>query len=392
MSRAEPEKRERADVAVVGGGPAGSAVALRLARQGLHVVQLERRIIGSPGDDQFRSGEAALPSTLSELRCLDIGMDAAQWTLAQARRVRIRWPHGDVTVNRLPRGQSIRILDRRRFDVALWQAAAEAGVDTRCGWSVRRLLLEGDVVTGLLASGRCGETVAVDAPLVIDAGGRNAPSLLQFDLRRAESGDDFVVVVLFFDDVPDLAVDTWEVHFFGRATPAVMQGARLGEGLVRFGLGAYLASKQGSGLGPEAFFWWRLRGYPELEQRLRMGRIVRPLYARARLGYQAAHIARSGLLLVGDAAGYLNPILGDGILMALRSAGVAAEVAAGSFARGDFSASYLRRYQHRWRAERRSRLWITRALIAAHRRPALVDRLGHIPALRWLALNALTRP
>ncbi|HZB96515.1 MAG TPA: hypothetical protein VE268_11180, partial [Herpetosiphonaceae bacterium] len=226
----------------------------------------------------------------------------------------------------------------------------------------------------------------------IDAGGRNAPSILQFGLRQAEVADDFVVVVLFFDHVPELRDDVWEMHFFGEREPSVMQGARIAEGLVRFGLGAPLRLKLGSGLKPEAFFWQWLREYPQLEARLHAARIVRPPYARARLGYRTVAIARSGLLLVGDATGYLNPVLGDGILMALRSAELASEVAMKAFAHRDFSMKQLAVYERRWRRTRRPRVVIGRSLIAMYRRPQVINRLGHLTPLRRMLINTLMRP
>ncbi len=391
MSPARPGRQERADVAIIGGGPAGSAVGLRLARRGLHVIQLERRCFGDPGADPFRSGEGALPSTMRELQRLGAADHSAQWTLNCASRVQMRWPNGDVTVDRFPHGRYIRTLDRERFDHALWQSARAAGVDGRRGWNVRGLLTKGESVKGVAAVSPEGEAVRIIAPLVIDAGGRNAPSIRQLDLRRPVLDDDFVVVVLFFDDVADLADDMWEMHFFDHETPTLVQGARVTSNLARFGLGAFLHAKQGRGLSPEAFFWQRLTGYPELLARLRAAKVVRPPYARARLSFKTSAIARNGLLLVGDAAGYLNPILGDGILLALRTAALASDAAAGAFERGDFSLRQLGRYERRLRVLQFGRAMVVRGLVALHARPIMLDRLGHVTAARQMMLRALMR-
>jgi menaquinone-9 beta-reductase len=391
MFARNPARVEHTDVAVIGGGPAGSAVSLRLAQHGIQVMQFERRHMDAPSGDRFRSGEGVLPATLAALQRLHIPLHAGQWALAEATRLRVYWPDGRATEDHLPSGRLVRTLDRGAFDLMLWQAARAAGVDNRCGWSVRQLLCQHNQVKGICATDRSGDVIKVRARVVIDAGGRNAPSLRQFDLRRHEHGSDFVVVVMFFDQVPDMQADTWEMHFFDRSLPTVVQGAYLEEGVTRFGLGTYLHAKQGTGLTPEAFFWQRLKHHPRLEQRLRAARTIQAPFVRARLGYRAVPVARPGLLLIGDAAGYLSPILGDGITMALRSAELAAGIVREGFARSDLSVTRLKQYERQYRQARRYRRWITHLLMAAHRRPDVINLAGHSRLLRRLALLALTR-
>ena len=389
MNMTEPERRERADIVVIGGGPAGSAAALRLARRGVHVIQIERRVFNAPENDRLRSGEGALPATVREIERLGIATRGQPWTIGRATRVRIRWPSGALSEDPFPGERSISVLDRESFDAALWQSARDEGAEGRCGWNVERIWYEDDVVAGVVARSLEGERIAVQAPLVLDAGGRNAPSLVQANLREAELPDDFMVVVLFFDHVPELEPDRWEMHFFDPSHPSVIQGAYLTPGICRWGLGTSLRLKRGSRLSPEAFFWERLRGYPELEARLRAGQVVRPAYARARLAYRSRQVVRAGLLLVGDAAGYFNPVLGDGILMALRSAELASDVAVDALRSGDVSARRLAPYAHRWARARHLRLALGRALVAAHGQPAMLNRLGQAALLRRMMLRAL---
>src|SRR5215216_4217904 len=94
---------EQADVVVIGGGPAGSAVALRLARQDVRVVQLERRVFLDPRNDSIRSGEGLVPGTVHELAALDIDAGAAPWVLSRVQQVRVCWLDGAWTREEIAR-------------------------------------------------------------------------------------------------------------------------------------------------------------------------------------------------------------------------------------------------------------------------------------------------
>lgn len=383
---------EACDVCVIGGGPGGSAVALRLARQGLHVIQLERRVFHAPANDALRSGEGLLPSTMSQIKQLGLP-DCPPWALGTVDHLLIRWHNGRTTQDSFPRDAWLTMVDREHFDYALFSAAEQQGVDARQGWQVRELTLNrvGEC-NGVLALDPAGRSVQMNARLVIDAGGRNARSIIQFGLRKAVPCPQFLVVALYVDTLPKLEPQRWEMHVWDGEQPGIMQITQLAPGLVRCGLAVTLRSKQGYPTeGIPHFFWQHVRANRSLEQRFEGVHQVRPWYARAELAYGVRQMALPGLLLVGDATGYLNPMLGDGIWSALRSAAIASDVAYRACAAGNVSHRRLLEYEQRWAAERRSRWLIGCALLQGYEHLRLLAAPSYIAPLRRLLLNALLK-
>ena len=381
---------ETCDVVVIGGGPAGSAAALRLARRGLAVIQLERRDPAKPVVDELRSGEGLLPATQRELRALDIALDESAWTLSTINQLSVRWWNGRATEDRFPAQRSIAMINRARFDQTLVDVGRQHGVDVRQGWSARQLTHDAaGTCNGVWAIAADGTQVELRARLVIDAGGRNARSIMQHNLRSFLPDTQFMVVVQYFDHVADVQPGRWEMHFFGDAQLTVMQITPLAPDLVRCGLAVNLEVKERHQERPDTLFWQQLAHHPELQRRLSNSHQRRPYYARAGLAYRTRQIALPGLLLVGDATGYLNPILGDGIWASLRSAALASEVGYQALVSGDVSLRQLGRYAHCWEAERRMRWQIARLLLRGYDHPTLLAAPAYFAPLRRLLLNGL---
>ncbi len=105
---------------------------------------------------------------------------------------------------------------------------------------------------------------------------------------------------------------------------------------------------------------------------------MRPVRALGPLAYRVAPPRHDGVLLVGDAFGFLDPFTGEGIFAALRSAEVAGEVADAALRAGDCSAAALAPAHARRRA----------ALAGKERLAILLQRLI---ARRWLAVRVARR-
>lgn len=375
---------------MIGGGPAGAATALHLARQRLRVVLIERRVFGQPHNDALRSGEGLIPATIRELAVLGIAAQVAPWALNTVHQLRLIWPNCATTTNDLRVRGGIVQVDREQLDHALFRAALAAGADARQGWRARALHRdERGRVTGVVVQTPGGAPRLIRAPMVVDAGGRSALSLREQPAALDEAGDDFLAVCLFFERVAGLEPGVWEMHLLRGG--AVFQLSQLRGGLVRCALGAATGEGDDAARHPLALFWDRVRRSPALAARLDAAALVGRPYIRARIGYRVREAAFDGLLLVGDAAGYVNPLFGDGVLRALHSARRAADTIAGALRRGDTSRAGLApyaRYHAACDARDQALRWGLRRL---HRALPALNGVGMVSPLRKAFFGALIR-
>lgn len=352
------------DVAVVGAGLGGTTAALALARRGHKVALLEA---GKAGRHKV-CGEFVSPESRATLARLGI-TDAIENAGAVAiERARI------LTSNRsgaaMPLAVSGFALSRQKFDELMWQACGEAGV-TRME-QTRVANIEAHENGYLLSIGAC-KTIEdiLDARFVVDASGRNAR--LNSEARTTTNVRRFVG---FKTHLRGASVPTGEVQMFPfRGGYCGLVG--IGDGLTNACL---LASYQRTrGLKPAQF--WENIG---IENRA-LGRAVAGAtpdfawLATANVSFeQRAPLGDSGILRAGDAAGYIHPLSGDGMAMAIRSGELAAatlDVAA----RGDLKrADVAPLYAASWHREFGRRLgW-------AHRlQPLFVVPNLTLPALRF---------
>ncbi|MCZ7652423.1 MAG: NAD(P)/FAD-dependent oxidoreductase [Thermoanaerobaculia bacterium] len=348
------------DVAIAGGGPVGLAAALALCRAGLSVAVVERR---RPPLDKA-CGEGLMPDGLAALAAL--GVDPA--ALGGAPLAGISWLEGarraDGAFPAGCRGLGVR---RPRLHAALAEAAAAAGAELRFGVAA----------AGLTADGLATSAGPLAARWVVGADGLHSAvrvwaGLARPPLPRRRFG------VRRHVRIPPWG-DRVEVHWGegceGYVTP-------VGPALVGVALlwnGAWRGSRLAGG------FERLLPRLPALAARLREAPVAGPDRGAGPFGQRARAVARGRVLLVGDAAGYLDPLTGEGLALGFAQArALATALAAGDPARY--------RAAHR-RDGRRARA-ITRLALFASAHPAVrrraVAALAADPALFTRLLGLLT--
>ncbi|MEM8745381.1 MAG: NAD(P)/FAD-dependent oxidoreductase [Actinomycetota bacterium] len=316
---------EHVDIAVIGGGPAGAATAIRAAREGANVVVFEK---GEHGRDKV-CGDGLTPRAVGALDDLKIDMSDAHLIrglrmIAGSKRRELDWPATD----RFPDHGAV--WPRRRLDAALIDAATEAGAEVRFRTDAVPIVEDGRVVgveatrTDDASTGPTTETFR--AGLVVVAAGAPGKVARMLGAERVE-GETFGLAIRTYAETPRHD----DVHLeamlslrdqSGTAIPGYGWMFPAGDGTVNIGVGALSTMKGFKKLNLNTLIdayrslvvdEWELG--PNLE-RPRAWRL--PMSAQRRHG--------PGWVAIGDAAGLVNPMNGEGIDYGLESGMLAADL------------------------------------------------------------------
>ncbi len=306
----------RCDIAVIGAGPAGAATAIRAARRGVRVQVFEK---ASPGRDKV-CGDGLTPRAVTALDALNIDTSDAHQIhglrmIANRTRRELPWPADGQFA---PHGA---VWPRRRLDAHLVSAAQQAGAEIHFEAEALPVFDDAGRVTGVTVGSR---TVAAD--LTVVASGAPGKVAQMLGSQRVQ-GEPFGLAIRTYAESPRHADRHLEACLTLRdehGTPVPGYGWMFpaGDGTVNIGVGALSTMKGFRKLNlnrlQESYRSlvteeWQLG--PDLE-RPRAWRL--PMSARRRHG--------PGWVAVGDAAGLINPMNGEGIDYGLESGMAAADL------------------------------------------------------------------
>jgi flavin-dependent dehydrogenase len=308
------------DVAIIGGGPAGSSAGTLLAQAGRRVVIFDREKF-----PRFRVGESMLPTSLNTLERMGVKpkIDAGGFLIkhggeivsACGKRVRFYFRNG----RNAKRATAYQVL-RSEFDKILLDHAASSGCDVREQTAVDSFEVDEDQVT-LYPRGK----PPVRAKYVIDCSGRNCFIGNRYQLRQPYPNLHKFSVFAYYDDVmrndgPDGTLTRmvrakdcwfWMIPLQGRTSS----------------IGVVMDTEKFRKLNktPEEALANCIAEQPMVNEWMGAAKRVTPVYATGDFSYRNSKLTGDRWLLAGDAAGFVDPVFSSGVYLALLSGEQAAD-------------------------------------------------------------------
>jgi len=347
---------ERFDVAVIGAGPAGTAAAITTARLGARILLLER---GRYPRHKV-CGEFISPESSGLLHAL---LEESGEGALLDNAVRITWARVFADGKQLQARLQPAALSIARFDLdsALWRAAGNAGAECRQQITVESV--QGKHIFVLKTS--AGD---LEARTVINAAGRWPGGQGAAAKAKAPEGAKWLGLKAHFLEGLGDAEASVDLYFFEGGYCGV-QPVGSGQVNVCAMVRGDIATTLEQVFAANQKLWRRSRRWEQ----------ATPLVATSPLIFREPRPLNGEILNVGDAAGFVDPFVGDGISVALRSGSLAAEV--------------LRKSESLQWAAGRYRAEYEKHFLPVFRNAARVRRVLSFPAaMRKMALRVLRAP
>lgn len=342
--------RDKPEVIVIGGGPAGSTAATLIAQKGYRVQLFERDKF-----PRFHIGESLIPETYWVLKRLNMLGKLKQSHFVKKYAVQFMTDKGRLSepfyfVDHKPHESSQTWQVRRsEFDLALLNNARDHGVEVHEEVRVLEVLFDGDRAIGVRIQNADGTQREVHADVVVDASGQSSMIMSRLGLREWDPVLKKAALWTYWkgayrdtgrDEGSTMVIQTEGKQGWFWYIP--LHDDILSVGVVA---GYEYLFKNRPNKDHETIYNEELNRCPGLIPRLANAERVTDFYAAKEYSYRSKKSAGDGWVLVGDAFGFLDPLYSSGVLLALKSGELAADAVCEGLAKGDTTGAQLGKWE-----------------------------------------------
>lgn len=333
-------KTEPVDVIVIGAGPAGSTVAALLARQGWNVTVLEKDHF-----PRYHIGESMMPCCWHTLDRLGVVGEMDKIGFQQKHSVQFVSTDGTISkpfyfFEHDPHPSSVTWqVERVRFDQLLADRAKQDGATIREGMRVLDLIRDEEgAVCGAVAANEAGEREEFRGKIVVDASGRDCLVASKNRWRKRDPQLNKIAIWTYFKGAmrdPGLDAGSTTVAYLpdkGWFWYIPMRNDLISVGVVAERDYLYRDTRD-----PKEILFREIQENAWIAEHLSVGEQTGEFWVTGEYSYRSEYCAGDGLVLVGDAFSFLDPVFSSGVFLALKSGELAADAIHEALSAGDVS-------------------------------------------------------
>ncbi len=347
LTSCDVKNRNQYDAIIIGGGPAGCSAAAVLAEAGRNVLVIEREKF-----PRYKVGESMIPFTYHPLKRLGLIDRMRASHFIKKYSVQFVAPSGKASQpfyfsSRYDENvaQTWQVL-RSEFDQILMDNAREKGAAVWEGVVVKGLLSEGNITRGVRIERPDGVEETLTALMTLDGSGKEAFVATKKRWRKRDPHLNKVAVWTYYRGaLRDKGIDAGATTVAFVPEKGWFWYIPQHENMVSVGVvaeGKYLT--RGGVKDPGTIFEREIGQNLWIKEHLAPGKQVGKHFVTSEYTFRSEYCAEEGLLLIGDAFGFLDPVFSSGLLLALKSGVLAGETVDRALHEGNVASSQFELY------------------------------------------------
>lgn len=335
------------DTIIIGAGPAGSTTATLLAEKGHRVLVLEKESF-----PRYHVGESLMPFCWHTLDRLGLSEEMDKIGFQQKHSVQFVTTDGAVSRpfyfflhDEHPSAVTWQV-ERMEFDQILVDKAKEKGAEIREQHRVVDVVRdESGAVCGVVAEDSEGERSELRSRIVVDASGRDCLVASKNKWRNRDPKLNKVAIWTYFEGaMRDPGLDSGSTTVAYLPEKGWFWYIPMRNNLVSVGVVAERDYLYRDSRDPSEIFAREIQENAWVREHLSEGHQVGEYWVTGEYSYRSNYCASDGVLLVGDAFAFLDPVFSSGVFLALKSGELAADAIDEALGKGDVSADSFSSY------------------------------------------------